>query len=90
VDLHGAQQGRVVRMVLRQGMMLTVIGAAIGLVLAAAASRLLGSLLFGVSPTDPLVLVGTSAMIVVIAAAASLLPTQRAAKIDPVEAMRAS
>jgi ABC-type antimicrobial peptide transport system permease subunit len=50
----GARRGTVVRMVLRQGMMLTVIGAAIGLVLAAAASRLLGSLLFGVGPTDPI------------------------------------
>jgi putative ABC transport system permease protein len=86
----GARTPQIASLVLGHTMRLTVAGIAIGLVGAFAGMRLLGSLLFGVSPTDPLVLVGTSAMIVVIAAAASLLPTQRAAKIDPVEAMRAS
>jgi putative ABC transport system permease protein len=49
----------------------------------------LGSLLFDVSPTDPTVLVSASLMLLVIAVFASLAPTRRAAKIDPVEAMRA-
>ena len=69
-------------------MRLTLAGVVIGLVGAFMGMRVLKSLLFEVSPTDPLVLAGTSAVLVVIAATASLVPTRRAAKIDPVEAMR--
>ncbi len=58
----GARKGAVVHLVLRQGMMLTVAGAAIGLLLAAGASRLLGSLLFGVGATDPLTFIGAAAL----------------------------
>jgi ABC-type antimicrobial peptide transport system permease subunit len=84
----GAQQGRVVRMVLRQGMMLTVIGAAIGLVLSAAASRLLGSLLFGVGPTDPISFAGAAVLFVAIGLAACYAPARRATEIDAMEALR--
>ena len=56
----GAQRGDVVRMVLRQGMMLALAGMAIGLVMAAGASRLLGSLLFGIGPTDPIAFGGSA------------------------------
>jgi putative ABC transport system permease protein len=84
----GARPGSVVRMVLRQGMMLTVIGAAIGLVLAAAASRLLGSLLFGVGPTDPISFAGSAVLFVVIGLAACYAPARRATEIDAMEALR--
>jgi len=78
----------VVRMVLRQGMILTLIGAAIGLVLAAAASRLLGSLLFGVGPTDPISFAGAAMLFVVIGLAACYAPARRATEIDAMEALR--
>jgi putative ABC transport system permease protein len=84
----GAQQGSVVRMVLRQGMMLTGIGAAIGLALAAGASRLLGSLLFGVGAADPITFVGSAALFVVIGLAACYAPARRATAIDAMEALR--
>ncbi len=86
----GARTPQIASLVLGQTMRLTVIGVVIGLAAAFAGTRLLGSLLFEVSPTDPVVLAATSVAILFIAAAASLVPTQRAAKIDPVEAMRAS
>ena len=86
----GARLPNVASLVLGQTMRLTLTGVAIGLVSALAGMRVLGSLLFGVSPTDPTVLVGSSAMLLVIAVVASLAPTRRAAKIDPVEAMRAA
>jgi predicted permease len=84
----GARPGSVIRMVLRQGMMLTVIGAVIGLVLAAAASRLLGSLLFGVGPTDPISFAGSAVLFVVIGLAACYAPAHRATEIDAMEALR--
>jgi putative ABC transport system permease protein len=86
----GARASQVAALVLGQTMRLAFAGIAIGLVGAFMAARLLKSLLFGVSSTDPVVLVGTPVALLVIAAAASLVPTQRAAKIDPVEAMRAN
>jgi len=86
----GARLPQVAILVLGQSIRLTVIGIAIGLVAAIAGMRILKSLLFDVSPTDPVVLVTTSALLLLIAAVASLAPTRRAAKIDPVEAMRAS
>jgi putative ABC transport system permease protein len=84
----GARAPQVASLVLGQTMRLTVAGVVIGLVGAFMGMRVLKSLLFEVSPTDPLVLAGTSAVLIVIAATASLVPTRRAAKIDPVEAMR--
>jgi predicted permease len=86
----GARTPQIASLVLRQTMRLAAAGIVIGLAASLTGMRLLGSLLFEVSPTDPLVLAATSAVIVFIAAAASLVPTQRAAKIDPVEAMRAN
>ena len=84
----GARAPQVASLVLSQTMRLTLAGVAIGLVGAVAGMRLLKSLLFDVSPTDPLVLAATAGALIVIAAAASLVPTRRAARIDPVEAMR--
>jgi ABC-type antimicrobial peptide transport system permease subunit len=79
-----------VALVLGQTMRLTIAGVVIGLAGAFAGMRMLRTLLFEVSPTDPLILAGTSAVLLLIAAAASLVPTRRAARIDPVEAMRSS
>jgi putative ABC transport system permease protein len=84
----GAQRHSVVGMVLRQGMVLTLTGAAIGLVLAAAASRLLGSLLFGVNATDPVAFVGAALLFVAIGLAACFTPARRATEIDAMEALR--
>jgi predicted permease len=84
----GAQQSRVVRMVLRQGMTLTLLGAAIGLVLAAALSRLLGSLLFGVNAGDPITFAGSAVLFVAIGLAACYAPARRATSIDASEALR--
>ena len=78
----GAQPGSVVRMVLWQGMMLTLSGAAIGLALAAAVSRLLGSLLFGVGATDPIAFAGAAALFCAIGLAACYAPARRATEID--------
>jgi ABC-type antimicrobial peptide transport system permease subunit len=63
-------------------------GVAIGLVAALVSSRLLASLLFDVSPSDPVALLGASAALLLVALLASLGPTRRATSVDPVEAMR--
>ena len=68
---------------------LAIAGCAIGLVGAVAASHLLQSFLFGVSPFDPLVLALAAVAVLLLALAASLLPAQRAASIDPMKALRA-
>ncbi|HEX3868556.1 MAG TPA: ABC transporter permease, partial [Gemmatimonadaceae bacterium] len=84
----GAQMREVSRLVVGQSLRLAVAGVAIGTIAAIAGTRVLGSLLFEVSPTDPIALGGTVVVLLVVAFLASLGPTRRAAKIDPVEAMR--
>jgi predicted permease len=84
----GAQHADIVGMVLRQGMRLAVIGAAIGLALSAAASHVLVGVLFGVSPMDPLIFGGATALFVAIGVAACYGPARRATKVDPVIALR--
>jgi len=84
----GSQRGAIVRLVLQSGAKLAVIGCAIGLGGAVAASKLLRSLLFGVSPFDPLVLSLAAAGVLLLALAASALPALRAASIDPIQALR--
>jgi putative ABC transport system permease protein len=85
----GAQVREVSRLVVGQSLRLAGAGVLVGVVLAFAGTRLLGSLLFEVSPTDPIAIGGTAILLLMVAALASLGPTRRAAKIDPVEAMRA-
>ena len=84
----GAERRDAVRMVLRQGMLLTLVGAAIGLGLAAAVSRLLGSLLFGVAPADPLAYGGSALLFGIVGLVACYVPARRATQIDPMEALR--
>jgi putative ABC transport system permease protein len=84
----GAKKADVRRMVLRQGLRLTLIGVVLGVAGALALTRVLASLLYGVSPTDPLTLVLVSLLLVGIALLASYLPARRAARIDPMAALR--
>ena len=85
----GAQRERVVRLVISQGLMLTLLGIALGVVGAAALTRLISSLLFGVAPADPLTFICVAALFVLVACLASYLPARRAAGVDPIIAMRA-
>ncbi len=85
----GAQVTEVIRGVTLQSLRLAMLGTAVGIAGALLLTRLLRSLLFEVSPTDPTVLVGVSLVLVVVALAASYLPARRAARINPVIALRA-
>jgi putative ABC transport system permease protein len=84
----GAQRTNIVRLVLKSGIKLAVIGCGFGLAGAAAASGLLRSFLFGVSPFDPLVLSLAAASIFVLALAAAAVPAGRAAAVDPMRTLR--
>lgn len=84
----GAQVTEVSRLIVGQSMTLAAAGVVVGLFGALVGTRLLRSLLFETSPTDPAVLIGTAVALLVVALIASVGPTRRAAKIDPVEAMR--
>lgn len=84
----GSQRTAIVRLVLESGAKLAAIGCIIGLAGAAAASGLLRSMLFGVSPFDPLVLIVAAVCVLILAVAASTLPAFRAASIDPMKALR--
>jgi ABC-type antimicrobial peptide transport system permease subunit len=85
----GSQRSGIVRLVVSAGAKLAVIGCAIGLAGATAASYLLRSFLFGVSAFDPLVLTLAAVFVLLLALLASLLPARRAASIDPMQALRA-
>jgi predicted permease len=84
----GAQQRDVVRLVLRQGMTLALVGVAIGLALAAAVSRALASLLFGVGAADPLAFGGSALVFCAIGLAACYVPARRATNIQAMDALR--
>jgi putative ABC transport system permease protein len=85
----GSQRSGILGLVFTSAAKLALAGCAIGLLGAAAASKLLRSLLFGVSPFDPLVLVLAAVFVLMLALAASLLPARRAASLDPMKALRA-
>ena len=84
----GAQSRDVFRMVIGQGMILAMIGVAFGLVGAFALTRLMTSMLFGVEPTDPATFISITALIIVVALVACYIPGRRAAKVNPLEALR--
>src|SRR5437879_12104426 len=84
----GARRGNVLGLMVGQGVKIAALGAGIGAVAALAGGRVLSSLLYGVSPRDPLVLLGAAVIPVVVAAIASYVPARRAAKVDPVVALR--
>ncbi len=85
----GAQAGDVRRLVLRQGLTLAAIGLAVGLAIAAGVSRVLTSLLFGISPADPLTYALVAALLTAVAGAATQIPARRATRVDPGIALRA-
>jgi putative ABC transport system permease protein len=85
----GAARSDVVRLIVREGLMLVGIGAAIGVPATIALARVLSNLLFEVSPRDPLTFGAVLTVLVVVALLASWLPARRAAKIDPMLALRA-
>ena len=85
----GATPSAVAGMVTRQGIALTGVGIAAGLALFALVARFMRSLLFGVAPSDPVTLAAVSLVLVGIAALASWVPARRAARVDPMEALRA-
>jgi len=84
----GADASEVARLVLRQGMSLTMAGLLIGCLLALAVSSLLASLLVGVSSHDPYVFVAVTLMVAGISALACYVPARRAARVDPLLALR--
>jgi ABC-type antimicrobial peptide transport system permease subunit len=85
----GAQAGNVLRLVIGQGLRLVVIGVVIGLLGSLALTRVMASLLFGVSATDPLTFAGVAMLLVGVALIACFIPARRAAKTDPMIALRA-
>jgi predicted permease len=85
----GAEPGRVAGAVLAQGMRYAAVGVAIGLAGSLAVTRVMRTLVFGVSTTDPLTFVGLSLFLVAVAAVASYLPARQAARTDPMVALRA-
>jgi predicted permease len=84
----GAQRGDVLKLVVSQGMLLASVGVAIGLVAALSLTRLISGLLFGVSATDPVTLVMFAALLAAVAFLANYIPANRAARIDPMVALR--
>jgi ABC-type antimicrobial peptide transport system permease subunit len=84
----GAEPGLVLRSIMGQGLKLTCVGLAVGLAGALALTRLMATLLFGVRPDDPRTMAGVAALIVVVSAAACLIPAVRATRVDPMVALR--
>jgi len=84
----GAQRLHVLRMVLHDGIRMTLAGAAIGVVAALGLTRLMVSMLFGVTPTDPITFAVVAVMLCGIALFACYLPARRAMRVDPIEALR--
>ncbi len=84
----GAQRGDVLKLVVSQGMLLASVGVAIGLAAALSLTRLISGLLFGVSATDPLTLIIFAGLLALVAFLANYIPASRAARIDPMVALR--
>ena len=85
----GAQKGDVQGMVLARGLRLTAAGIAMGLLLSAAATRLLGTFLYGADPLDPVAFGGAALLWLAIAVPASYIPARRAARVQPIDALKA-
>jgi putative ABC transport system permease protein len=84
----GASRSNILRMVLRQGLRLAVVGAAVGLVCALIVSHLMASLLYGVRPTDPFTFAGVALLLVGVALLACYIPARYATRVDPIVALR--
>jgi len=84
----GAERPRIIEMVIRRAMLLGSVGVAAGIVAGLALTRFLRSMLFGVSATDPVVFVGASLFLLAVTALAAYVPARRAARVDPLIALR--
>jgi putative ABC transport system permease protein len=84
----GADQRRVLRLILKQGAVLAIIGAALGLGLAFTLTRLMSKLLYGLSPTDPVTYIGVVLLLIGVALFATYFPSRKATKVEPIEALR--
>ena len=84
----GAERGDVLKLVIGQGLKLTLMGVGLGIVGALTLTRFMSNLLYGITPTDPLTFVAVSALLVAVALLASYLPARRATKVDPMVALR--
>lgn len=80
----GAQRGNILKMVLRRGLRLAAAGAGLGVVGALIVSHLMAGLLYGVSPSDPLIFAGVTFLLTAVALAASYVPAVRAMRLDPI------
>jgi putative ABC transport system permease protein len=85
----GAQRGNILKMVLRQGLVLAAAGTVAGVVGALIVSHLMAGLLFGVSPTDLPTFVGVTVVLAAVALAASYIPALRAMRLDPITTLHA-
>jgi ABC-type antimicrobial peptide transport system permease subunit len=85
----GARREQVIALIVRQTAALTVTGVIVGVAAAAALSRYLEGLLFGVTPLDPATFIGVIVLFGVVAAAAAYVPARRATRINPIAALRA-
>jgi ABC-type antimicrobial peptide transport system permease subunit len=85
----GASPGEVFRLVVGDGLRITAVGIVLGLAGSIAVARWLTTLLFGVAPTDPWTLAGTALLLMLVAAAACVVPARRATRVDPMVALRA-
>ena len=85
----GSQRGQIVSLILNSGAKLAALGCGLGLIGSLAVSRLLGSMLFNVSATDPLILGTSIAVMIALSLIACIVPAQRAASANPVDALRA-
>jgi putative ABC transport system permease protein len=84
----GARTEDVLKLMIRSGMSLTLLGVAIGLVSAFGLTRLMNTLLFGVAPTDKVTFLAVSIVLIVVALLACYIPARRATKVDPLVALR--
>ena len=84
----GARPGDVLRLFLGEGARLAITGVAVGVAASLAITRLMSSLLFGISATDPLTFVGVAALLSAVALLASYIPARRAMRVDPMVALR--
>jgi predicted permease len=84
----GAERRNILRLVLGQGLTLAAIGTGIGLIASLMVVRLMSSMLYGVTPTDPMAFAGSASLVILVALAACWIPARRAASIDPMQALR--